>query len=270
MSEITFDQNIKKTKNQLLDTVRQEALYKNYQEFTIEDLLLKFHHLPEKTALLGLAGSESPVMFDLVDENIKSVLCVSDHLPSLRRIMMVMIESISKFNRPDQIQYLIFSDYPEKWAEYISKFDPQFDFCSGIVGGYETVAEDWILYLSQLADSRHHGRRFGPTILLFIDDLKMIENFDIQVRLNYEWLLRNGAKVNVWPISAIDLQDEKIMQKYGLQFKTKIVGLTDEKLLQPFRKQFPPAIVSQLKPNRNFVTKIGSEWIQFWVPKLHS
>ncbi|MAT43482.1 MAG: hypothetical protein CL609_14190 [Anaerolineaceae bacterium] len=270
MTELTFDQNFVKKNERILDYVRKNNLMKDYREYSLDDLLTKYQHLPEKTALLGLAGQDSPVLFDLEDTKPQSILFANDHLPSLRRLMMVMINSITQYNRPDQIQYLIVSEYPDKWTEYIQKFDPQFDFCSGIVGGYETVAEDWVLYLSQLADARHHGRQLGPTILFFMDDLNQLEQLDVQVRLNYEWLVRNGAKVQVWPLAGINLENQLVMEKYGQQFKTRIIGQTDEKVLLPYKKAFPPALINQLKPNRNFMTRIGSEWIQFWVPKLHS
>ncbi len=270
MTELTFDYKMVQENEKILDIVRKNNLLKDYRDYSLEDLLTKYQHLPEKTALLGLAGQDSPMLFDLEDSKPQSILFANDHLPSLRRLMMVMINSITQYNRPDQIQYLILSEYPEKWTEYIQKFDPKFDFCSGIVGGYETIAEDWILYLSQLADARHHGRQSGPTILFFMDDLNQLEQLDVQVRLNYEWLVRNGAKVQVWPLAGINLENQFVMEKYGQNFKTRIIGQTDEKVLLPYKKAFPPALINQLKPNRNFMTRIGSEWIQFWVPKLHS
>ncbi len=269
MTELTFDHTSLHQHENILDLVRKNNLQKDYREYSLEDLLSKYQHLPEKTALLGLAGQESPVLFDLEDTKPQSILLANDHLPSLRRLMMVMINSITQYNRPDQIQYLIISEFPDKWSEYIQTFDPQFDFCSGIVAGHDSIAEDWILYLSQLADARHHGRQWGPTILFFIDDLAQLEQLDEQVRLNYEWLIRNGAKVQIWPIAGVNLEQQAVMEKFGSHFKTRIIGQADENVLLPYKKTFPPSLISQLKPNRNFMTRIGSEWIQFWVPKLH-
>ena len=270
MTELAYNQEILGAQNNMFKRVRSQNLAKDYKEYTIDDLLTKYYHLPEETALLGMAGQESPIMFDLSNPKPQSILFANDHLPSLRRLMMVMINSITEFNRPEQVQYLILSEYPEKWTEFITKFDPQFDFCSGIVGGYESEAEDWILYLAQLVEARHNGRQLGPNIIFFIDDLSILDQLDVQVRLNYEWLLRHGANVNVWPLAGVDLQNQVSMEKYGLQFKTKIIGQTEEKLLSPFKKLFPPSLIAKLKPNRHFMTKVGSEWIQFWVPKLHS
>jgi hypothetical protein len=242
--------------------------YSNKPEFSIIELLNKFQHLPDMTALLGVVDEEIPIMFDLNDPISGSILIINDHLPSIRRLMLTMIWSLKAFNSPQDYQYVIISEYPDKWMKLISEFDAEYAFCSGIVGGYEDSAEDWILYLAQRVDDRINGRGAGPSVILFIDDAAQLERFDLQVRFSYEWLINHSATVNIWMVTGMDLSREKNDFKIVNKFKTRIFGQLDPLYYSKLKGFVPSSILESLQPNRNFATKIGSQWIRFWAPKL--
>lgn len=237
-------------------------------EFSIIDLLKKFQHLPDQTALLGVVDEEIPVMFDLRDPGPGSILIINDHLPSIRRLMLTMVRTLIAFNSPQDFQYVIISEYPDKWTKLISEFDPEYAFCSGIAGGFEDSAEDWILYLSQRVEDRINGRGQGPSVILFIDDVAQLEQFDLQVRLNYEWLVKQSSRTKIWMVAGMDLSKEKNVNKLLRQFKTRIFGQMDTVFYSKLEGLAPQSILESLQPNRNFASKIGSQWIRFWAPKL--
>ena len=237
-------------------------------QFSMVDLLNKFQHLPDQTALLGVVNEEIPVMFDLCDPGPGSILMINDHLPSIRRLMVTMIRSLNQFNSPKDFQYVIISEFPDKWMKLISEFDPEYAFCSGIAGGYEDSAEDWILYLSQRVEDRINGRGQGPSIILFIDDVAQLEQFDLQVRLNYDWLVKHGARTKIWMVAGMDLTKEKSKFQFVKQFNTRIFGQLNPTFFSKLKDFAPQSILESLQPNRHFASKIGSEWIRFWAPKL--
>jgi len=239
-----------------------------FPEFSIQHLLNTFKHIPDHTALLGVVEENIPVMFDLKDPKPGAIMMINDHLPSLRRLMLTMIQSLIPSNSPNDFQYIVISEFPDKWMKLISEFDPEYSYCAGVVGGYEDSAEDWIIYLAQRAEDRINGRGSGASVVLFVDDASQLEKLDIQVRLNYEWLLRVGSKVNIWLVTGFDLAKEGNNDKLIKNFKTRIYGQMDKKFHSKLKDIVPSFILENLKPNRNFATKIGSEWIQFWAPKL--
>jgi hypothetical protein len=80
--------------------------------------------------------------------------------------------------------------------------------------------------------------------------------------------LKVGAKVNIWIVTGFDLSKEGNNEKLINNYNTRIFGQIDAKYHSQIKHIVPLLIVEGLKPNRNFVTKIGSEWIRFWAPKL--
>src|SRR5665648_691982 len=176
---------------------------------------------------MGVVDEEIPVMFDLRDPGTGSILIINDHLPSIRRLMLTMIRSLTVFNSPQDFQYVIISEYPHKWLKLISEFDPEYAFCSGIAGGFEDSTEDWILYLSQRVEDRINGRGQGPSVILFIDDVAQLEQFDLQVRLNYDWLVKHGARMKIWMVAGMDMTKGKNEYKLIKEFNTRIFGQMD-------------------------------------------
>ena len=219
---------------------------------TVEKLIDRFASVPSMTALLGMVGEDLPVLFDLSDSKPGSILMVNDHLPSLRRLMMVMVQTIGAYTSSYDFQYVVISDFPEKWMEAVAAFDNNYAYCAGVVGGYENSAEDWILFLANKAEARINGKQKGAALVLFIDDISLIEKMDMQVRLNYEWLLKYGAQAQIWLVAGLDLQKDCNYQKYLEQFKTKIYGQVEDRMAQKLTPWVPDSIIKQLQPNSEF------------------
>ncbi|PKO17812.1 MAG: hypothetical protein CVU39_04835 [Chloroflexi bacterium HGW-Chloroflexi-10] len=266
MSEISYPHI--RTQTNLKKKTDQKHIQTNSSDFDLEDMLHRFQHAPDQTAFLGMVGEDFPVMFDLKDPRTQSILTVSDHLPSLRRLMLVMVQSIAAYTTPENFQYVVISDYPEKWMQTIEKFDSNYEYCAGVSGGYENSAEDWILYLASKTESRLNGRQNSASVILFVDDLNQLEKMDMQVRLNYDWMLRHSSKVNIWMVAGTDAQQVHQARQNVNRFRTRIFGQMDHKLAPSFKDIIPVSILETLEPNRNFSTKIGSDWIRFWAPKL--
>ncbi|MDO9087510.1 MAG: hypothetical protein Q7U53_14975 [Anaerolineaceae bacterium] len=245
---------------------REKQAKSNVTDFTFEELINLFPNIPETTAILGKIGS-MPILFDLDDPRPGSVLIVNDHLPSIRKFMTVIMNSLASFSQPTSFQFITISHYPEKWMELIQEFDPQFTYCAGVSGDYESSAEDWIMYLAKKAEDRHSGRNNGPAAILFLDDFDLVDSLNIQARLNFEWLLKHGSSSRIWIISGLDIR--KNPQKYNQieKFKTRIYGQIPSNTAS-IKGLAPITELEQLHPERNFLTKIGTNWIRFWAPKL--
>lgn len=251
---------------------QKDLSWKNQNQFeessySFDELIHQHPNIPELTAILGKSGG-MPILFDLEDPRPGSILIMNDHLPSIRKLMTVMMKSLVNYSQPTSLQFVTISHYPEKWMETIQVFDPQYSYCAGVSGEFENSAEDWIHYLAKKADDRLSGRNHGPAAILFIDDSELINHLDIQARLNYEWLLANGASSRIWVVSGLDLKKNPDLLHPIDQFKTKIFGHFDGNLSEGKSKFLPSGILAQLQPERNFVTKISSNWVRFWAPKL--
>lgn len=259
------------------NTINQKTYHKSYsnsdisqlneEKFTFEDLQTMVPFLPEATALLGKAGS-TPVLFDLEDPRPGSIIIANDHLPGARKLMTIMMKSLVINSSSSNFQFITISHYPEKWIENIQKFDSQFLYCAGVAGDYEKSTEDWILFLAKKADDRMHGRNTGPAVIVFLDNADLLNQMDVRIRLNFEWLIKYGAQVKIWVISCIEINQNNVNILPLRTFQTKIYGHIDDQLSTKSMDLIPFEIVKNLKPERNFVTKINSNWLRFWAPKL--
>jgi len=261
-SSTTFNDNYYK-----LDQKKNGITNSNELNLSFDDLVNKFPSIPEKTAVLGNNGS-MPILFDLDDPRPGSILIVNEHLPSVRKLMTVMMKSLIHFSNTSNFQFITISHYPEKWMDNIQIFDPQYSYCAGVSGDFENSAEDWILFLAKKAEDRINGRNLGPAVILFVDDIGLIDQLDLRIKLNFEWLIKYGSSAKIWIVSGLDLNLISDAQKTLKQFKTRIYGQISSGISKELRDCIPLGIVKDLKPERHFVTKISSNWIQFWAPKL--
>jgi len=237
-------------------------------EYSMDDLTINSFYLPVHSIFLGLAGADMPILFDWTDPKTHSIIIVEDDTTSIRQLMLSMIRSLAIMNSPEDIQYIMISDDPDQWMNSISQSDNNFEYCAGVVGSNEISAEDWIIYLAQKAEKRLQGNDWGASIILFVEDNAMIGNFDIQTKLNFEWLIKYGARVNIWIISGLNIRNEiDLLAKIEL-YRVKIFGNCDSKYRYRINNFVPGSILDGLQSERHFVTKIGSEWIRFWAPKL--
>jgi hypothetical protein len=244
----------------------QQSAYR--QDYSFEQILQNDIQIPAHSIFLGLAGEQLPVLFDWKNAKTNALLLVNHHVPSLREFMLSMIRSLSIANSAEDVQYIMISDSPDYWMDRIAKHDPNYDFCAGVVGSDEMSAQDWVIYLAQKTEHRLNGRQWGASIFLFVDETSIIDGFDIQTRLNYEWLLKYGARVNIWPIAGVDVQKCSQLDSVIAGFQTRIFGQIDPYFNEKIGDCVPSAVVNALQANRHYVTKIGSEWIRFWAPKL--
>ncbi|OJX46031.1 MAG: hypothetical protein BGO78_03865 [Chloroflexi bacterium 44-23] len=238
------------------------------EEYSIDDLLQRSVFLPEKMALLGLDADKLPVTFDLRNEQLGSLLILNDHLPTIRHLMYSMIRSLQQMNSAFEFQYIVISDLPEKWMSKIHEYDCNYDFCAGVVGGDEESAEDWIIYLAQKVEQRHQKNLERATIILFVDDLAMVERMDTQTRKNFEWLVKYGASVNIWVFAGLDFLKINQPMLFIETFKSRIFGQMDP-VFSPFLSGFvSESQISALQIRNKFLAKIGVNWIPFWAPIL--
>lgn len=235
--------------------------------FSFDALLKQYPNIPEATAILGKTGS-LPILFDLDDPRPGSILLVNDHLPSIRKFQTVMMRSIIAFSHPTNFQFVIISHYPEKWMDLVKEFDPEFLYCAGISGEFENSAEDWILFLTKRAEERSTRKSNGPAVILFIDDYETIQNLDLHVRINLDWLIKKGSTSRIWTVVGLDINKNPEGVKKISQFRTKIFGQIQDKVVSQLQEFIPGGEIKKLNSDQNFVTKIGSNWVHFWAPIL--
>ncbi len=238
------------------------------EDFPVEILLQRATFLQAKAALVGIGADYLPLAFDLTDERLGSLLLVNDHLPTIRHLMHTTIRSLQQGNSPLSLQYIVISDLPEKWMAKIHEYDPNYDFCAGVVGGDEISAEDWVIYLAQKVEKHLQTAQECATIILFVDDLAIIERMEYQTRKNFEWLLKYGAQVNIWVFAGLDFMKVDQSMLWLETFKTRVYGQMNAKHYQTLLKYVSEKELSKLKGRNYFIAKIGTNWIPFWAPKL--
>lgn len=236
--------------------------------YTMDILLQRVPFLSEKQAVLGINDERQPILFDLNNSRLQSLLIINDHLPSIRKLILTIIRSLRFANSAFKLQYIVISDLPDKWMAGIAEHDQNYEFCGGVVGGDELSAQDWILYLAQKVEQRLYQKEESATIILFVDDLAIIERMDDLARKNFSWLLKYGAMANIWVIAGLDLQKVDDPARWLPSFTSKIFGSIAPAFRQLVAEFISEKLLSQLSERHCFITKTGSQWIRFWAPKL--
>ncbi len=225
---------------------------------TVHELVARISPLPELSAIMGLCPDGLPLLFDLADPYPGSMLVLSSQPEDIPTLFRPLLLSIASLNSTQQVRYSVISENPH---QYLIAAGAQ--HCLGIYSGWEREALEHIFACSEVVEQRRSGREMGAVHVLVIDDLHAllrIRNQDLNITL--KWLVRNGARQGVWVLAGLGSQTEHHLPGNLLaEFKTLIYGRLNA--AQRFRKVNPPPRQAFEISAGDFVTRLGSQWVQF-------
>jgi hypothetical protein len=239
----------------------------------LEEVLDRLANPPAKTALLGICDDQLPVLIDLNDPAPGALLAVSDDDLLRQRLLRTLVQTSAALNSPRSVQFIIFSANPAEWQEWVESQEIM-RHCLSIerltpAGEEAPLAgspERWLLKLSSWADQRRSGGTSGPAVVLIVDDLQAAAAMEYDARVNFDWLLKEGPAVSIWPVAGLRAARAKEMTRWVRLFKTRILGPAED---AGVLKQFSAGAEVQVEPAQ-FAVRVQDSWLKFRLPILPS
>lgn len=236
-----------------------------FQEIrSLAELIQLVPGAPKHTAILGQTTDGLPLLFNLTDPRPGSLLVTADRFGNKTALMKIIASSLAQLNRAEEVRFAVITALPDEWADLESRFPGHF---MKIVGNNAVEAEDLIYHLCDLVEARQNGMRAGTAYVLLFDGMEALANMDIDLKANFEWLVRCGASQKIWPVAAIDSNKILANNRYVELFHTRIVGSVNDPQLAA--RLLPPRFhKNSVEENpRTFTVRIHQHWLQFFIPE---
>lgn len=233
-------------------------------EDILQDLFAKNPHLPPQSLVLGVCDDGLPIALDLSDSAPGALLVIGDNWHEQVELLRLAVTSIACKNSPRSVQFLVISQQPESWESWIAEKGFQ-RHCLAVVSGQETST--WVLQAADWTEQRRLGQRSGPPILLVIDSLSFLPKLPYDIRLNFDWMVKEGPCAQVWTLAAISTDlAVSIGSRFLRPFGIHIFGWTASP--DVFTRLATPdaARQSQLPKPGQYMAHAGGQWIQFALP----
>ena len=230
-----------------------------------EDYFSHLERLPVQTLSLGLCEDGLPVLLDLQDPRPGALLILGAAQSGKTGFLQLMLQTLILNNSAYEASYAVIYSREEEWRSYCDR-GWQRGYCIEAVASYESGVVELVHKMASLAEQRYSGRHLGPPVLLVIDDLHLLLQVDLEVRLNLEWLCKNGPAMGVWPVASLPASQAQAFSHWVELFTTRVFGHMSR--LEAGRLGAPRLDAERLLSGRQFSVQIQNEWTPFWLPAL--
>lgn len=236
------------------------------RSLSLERLLELHPGLPRETAVLGVGEDGLPVLLDLNDPTPGSLLLIGDerekHLDMLRSV----VASTAKRNPPRALQFLVITDDTLAWHGWIEAqgYDRH---CLAIVDRKSEEAQFWVMRLADWTEQRRMEGRGDPPILVLIDTLDFLPNVPYDVRLNFDWMIKEAPPARIWPIASISTQLALSLGSRMLRaFQGRLLGNACDAAVYTRLGGVEGQPSVNFVPPGEFAVKVGDDWLRFQAP----
>lgn len=229
---------------------------------------LQRYPLPPRTAAIGYCDNGLPMLFDLADARTGPLLVLGDSASGKSNLARVLLASAIHNNPPQDFQYLLIADRPDEYAG-LSDGAKQSGHCLGCYATSDQDTSQAIINVASIAEERYNSDRPAPAMIVVMDDLRFTPGLDIDTRLNFEWLLKHGPPVQIWPVALLATQAALDMGRWISHFRTRLIGNMPQKAAH--RLSLHEGIRSdQMLAGKQFCLYIHNSWLCFWTPAFEA
>jgi hypothetical protein len=241
-------------------------IFSQVLKMSLRELLTWFNYVPAQTAILGVSRDGVPILFDLNDPKPGAMLVTGSSQASLRNLLKTMLHSLMTFNSTSGVNYYIISTQIETWMPIVEA-GKRLHSTISTVAAQHANAGNTIIQLAEQAEQRYSGRQGDSPIILILDGVDLSRLSDFDVRLNLEWLIKNGPQVKIWPVISVASEQAEKMSRWIAQIKTRVLGKMENGRADHIG-MYTGSKASILDPQREFVIRINQSWTRFWVPVM--
>ncbi len=229
-------------------------------------LMERHPDLPRQSILLGVCEDGRPLMLNLYDPSVGSLLAISDERESQLDLLRNAIDSAAARNSPRKLQFLVISHQPRRWRSWVDErgFSRH---CLEVVGAEEGSLPGWVMRLADWTEQRRLGKTSGPPILLVMDSLSFLSRLASDVRLNFEWMVKEGPPALIWPLGTISTELASSMRASTLGlFESHILGFSKDPQVYAQLVGLSEQETAGLNEPRQFAVRAGQRLIHFQLP----
>jgi hypothetical protein len=233
----------------------------------LERLLRQHPDLPPQTMVLGVCEDGLPVLIDLNDPAPGAILVLGDERDRQIELLRTAVASVVTRATPHQVQFVILSCEPQAWQDWVVKQGFQ-RYSIAIENADVEMACDWVLRLADWTEQRRLGQRGGPAVLLVMDTLSFLPDLEYDVRLNFEWMAKEGPQAAIWPIAASSTTLARALSGRRLlrAFKTQVLGYARDPEDYVRLVNLDEAVAADLNQSGRFMVRAGENWLKFRLP----
>jgi len=216
--------------------------------------------LPQGALFLGMADDGLPVLLNLHDPVPGPILIVGDQASGKTNFLQVIARAADVMHTPEHVQYGIITTKPDEW-----KVLPESQNKAGIFPASDESAKE---LLQSLVTWSHKNKGGEQSILLFIDDLSIIEALDEQAQQNLRWLLLRGPSRRVWPFITLNSSLAHDLTKWLGFFHTRLFGFiqyADDAQLLIGNRDYT---FDTLNSGSQFAMRENDQLLRFWLPTI--
>jgi hypothetical protein len=247
----------------LMGTPRRPPLISRRSVLPMDEFI-KRYPLPPRTAALGYCDNGLPMLFDLTDPRTGPILVLGDSEAGKSNLVRVLLHSAIHFNTPEDFQFLLITSRPSEYT-LLSEPGKKSGHCLGSFGTYDQDAGKQIIRMASMAEERYNYQRPEPAVVIIFDDLRFAPGLDCDTRLNFEWLLKHGPPVQIWPVAVQTTQAALDMGRWTSQFRTRLIGNMPERAAHRLC-MYNGLRSDQIMAGKQFGIHIHNTWLHFWVP----
>lgn len=213
---------------------------------------------PRESILLGVAEDKLPILLDVYDPTPGPILVVGDGGTGKTAFLQSLACSTDVLHDPGDIQFAAITNFPEEWSRV--------EVLPGSLGVwpvYHQTARDFMVWLCSWADRPRHGRQ---AVLLFLDDLELTTNSNLEVQKCLRWFLTYGPEYRVWPLVTVNSARALQMKDWLAYFRTRIYGHVKNPALAAELTGDASLNLDGLFPGLQFVLQHPGGQMKFWKP----
>lgn len=233
---------------------------------SLEQLLERDATIPTEAALLGVCDDSLPVLLDLNDPTPGALLLVGDEREQHRELLRTAVISAVQRNSPRSVQFLVITDDPQTWNQWIAAqgYDRH---CLAVEERESQGAREWIMRLADWTEQRRTQQRSGPAVLALIDTLDFLPRLPYDVRLNFDWMVKEAPPARIWPIASITTNLAlSIGSRMLRSFQGRVFGYAcDSAVYSRLGNVEDPDSADIARPGE-FAVRVGDDWLRFQVP----
>jgi len=226
-----------------------------------EAVLKQLVGVPRETALLGVCEDGLPVLLDLNDPAPGSLLVCADDFDLRMGVLRTLLQSAMALNSPRHVQFLVLSARPQEWQDWLPENESR--HCLGVEEIREEGAARWLLKLSTWADQRRTLGKDGPSVLVMIDDLSAATRLEYEARVNFDWLVREGPAVKIWPVASAAAESLPGLGRWARLFQSAILGAALDAEVYRESFQLGEEELALFTDAERMAVRIQNQWLKF-------
>jgi hypothetical protein len=140
--------------------------------------------------------------------------------------------------------------------------------CLAVAPAGEETVREWIVRLADWTEARRLGNSSGPTVLLAMDTLNFLPQLTYDIRLNFEWMAKEGPLAHIWPVAVISTELANALSGRRLlrSFQTRVMGFANDPADAIRFAGMEEQAAASFRRRGEFSVKAGESWLRFRLP----